>query len=170
MKLQSHRKKDASLETDAQSIFSLTANQDFDTRSIFSDSSLLDNFTPDTASVVSSISRIMDSSDPRRVRILFHEGNKRLQDNRLGDKRWSEAAKFYRQAYIIKREEEGAEDGQLDEEALKIKFKIGFVFGELNKYGSAEKTLKGVLSRQKELLGEEHTETQLTQHYYGRVL
>jgi tetratricopeptide (TPR) repeat protein len=44
------------------------------------------------------------------------------------------------------------------------------VFGELNKYGSAEKTLKGVLSRQKELLGEEHTETQLTQHYYGRVL
>jgi hypothetical protein len=79
--------EDASLETDAQSIFSLAANQDFDTRSIFSDSSLLDNFTPDTASVASSISRIMDSSDPRRVRILFHEGNKRLRDKRLGDKR-----------------------------------------------------------------------------------
>jgi tetratricopeptide (TPR) repeat protein len=113
---------------------------------------------------MSSISRILDSSDPRRVGLLFHMGNKRF---RL--KKWSEAAEFYRQAYNIKREE-GNEDDELDQEALKIKFKIGAVFGELNKYESAEKTLKGVLSRQKELLGEDHTETQLTQHYYGRVL
>jgi hypothetical protein len=62
------------------------------------------------------------------------------------------------------------ESEERDQQALKIKFKIGAVFGELNKYETAEKTVKGTLSRQKELLGDDHIETQLTQHYYGRVL
>jgi tetratricopeptide (TPR) repeat protein len=156
---------DRDQETETQSFFAANWNRNAaDTQSIFSHSSILDNTASETASIMSSISRILESSDPRKVGLLFHLGNKRFWL-----KKWFEAAEFYRQAYNIKREGV-SENEELDQQALKIKIKIGAVFGELNKYESAEKTLKWTLSRQKELLGDDHTETQLTQHYYGRVL
>ncbi|CZR68382.1 uncharacterized protein PAC_18281 [Phialocephala subalpina] len=153
--------EDTTRELDALSLLSQGSNVEFDTRSLFSQASILKKATSDTASIMSGTTRTVDPSDPRRVAKLFHAGNKRF---RL--KKWSEAAEFYRQAYLAKRDE-GNED---DQESLRIKFKIGAVFGELNKYESAERTLEGVLSKQKEIVGEEHTETQLTQHYLGRVL
>ncbi|KAE8450360.1 hypothetical protein EG329_006434 [Mollisiaceae sp. DMI_Dod_QoI] len=152
-----------SQETDAMSVFSQASVPDaeFDSRSLFSQASILDNSTSDTMSVMSTMTHNLDPSDPRTVKKLFHIGNKRFRA-----KKWSEAADFYRQAYIIKRDAGNGED----EEGLRIKFKIGAVFGELNKYEGAERILAGVFDKQKELLGEDHTETLLTQHYYGRVL
>ncbi|RDW58115.1 hypothetical protein BP6252_13526 [Coleophoma cylindrospora] len=149
----------------AQSETSKSSEEDmghgFDAQSLFSQASILNSSTSDASSVISSIPYSLDSSDPTRVYKLFRLGNKRF---RL--KKWFEAAALYRQAYAIKRDG-GNQD---DQEALEIRFKIGAVFGELNKYQSAERILEGVLIKQKELLGLDHAQTLTTQHYYGRVL
>lgn len=133
--------------------------QGFDNyRGPFSEISILETSRSQAPSIISTISSMGTTSDPKRIKNLI-----KLGKNLFRMKKYNEALTLYREAY-----QEKKELGEDDHEMVDIEFQLGVIFGELNKYKEAEKMLQRVLKKQKRRHA--GSAMHLTEHYLGRVL
>lgn len=135
-----------------------TTNLPYQYHTPFSQISILSSQAPSEASSISTI-RDNDSSS-RKVYKIVKSGK-----NLVKLKKYSGAASLFKDAYDIAKSSEEVDDAQM----MEIKFQIGIVFGELGKYRSAGRVLRNLLEIQRQQLGEDMKNTQLTRHYLGRI-
>lgn len=129
-------------------------------QSPFSELSILESVGTRAPTVMTGLSALGTADDPRRMEKLLKLGSSKMRA-----RSYAEAAFHYREAYALKIQQ-GSDD---DPELTEIQFRIAVIFGELKRFGSAQKLLEAVLTKQKLQLGENAVQTQLSAHYLARL-